>query len=213
MPSKRLEHSNLLTRTAESIVAEGASPRWIVLGQATLDWGGGLVGPMVSEFLGYVLVDHIVEVAPDGDRSIRCQRLLDGGSREEIRVASPAVLTISAMAFRPTVSPVRARMRAQRAAIEEYAPAVREHLPRPSLSRIARPGPRPKSYLPPDFGSLAPEDRLALLLRAEQPARRGSTLRFEGNPTEVAARILDYVEEAGLDWKKAYQRFRRGVEE
>lgn len=183
---------------AEALAAflREAAPEWIVCGQCTLDWGTGLVAPLLAELLDRPLVDRVVEAAPDGAGAVRCIRLPGGGEREELTVRAPAVLAISPMAFRPVAVPVRDRMRAQRAPIRVEPAASSGRLPRPAAIQVTRPRPRPKDALPAGFGALSAEERLQLLMSRGQPTSAKTTRALAGDAGAMAREILDFI----LEW-------------
>ncbi|MBI4591345.1 MAG: hypothetical protein HY725_21150, partial [Candidatus Rokubacteria bacterium] len=176
------------------------APDWVLCGQATLDWGSGLVGPAISEFLGWPYVDHILEIARDGPGQASCLRYVGRGVREEVRVRAPAVLAVSPLAFRPVSPPMRRRLLAKRMSIPVRRVLAPAELPRPSRREVTRPRPRPKDMLPTDFGGLSGQARLAMILQWGEPSERRSRRMLENDPDAVARQILDFIEEMGA-WK------------
>ena len=156
-----------------------------------------MVAPMLAALFGWPVIDHVVEVGPDGDHALRCQRVIGRGIRDEIGIDVPAVIAVSPLAFQPTTPPLRDRLRAQRAAIERRPAGVGITLPRPDRCEVTQPRPRPKAKLPPGYSEWSPEDRLAFLTQSV-PAAVESTRWLRGDAAMVASQILDFVEGSGV---------------
>lgn len=170
-----------------------AQPGWILMGQCTLDWGTGLVGPLVAELLGWPLVDQVLEITGGDSGAVHCLRALGRGERSEVAVSGPAVLLVSPLAYRPVLAPVRARLLAQRRAIPVLPATVTGWLARPAAQEATRPRPRPKDMLPASFSDLSAEDRLAILMKVGQPAQSGQRRQLQGDPAQIACQILDII--------------------
>jgi electron transfer flavoprotein beta subunit len=202
-----VEVNEASTLDAPSVAAALASlcaserPDWILCGQATLDWGNGLVPAMVAGLLGWPLVDHVVMLERDAERA-RCERVIGHGARDELVIASPAVIAASPLAFQPTIPPLRDRLRAERATIGAR-PAGADTLARPADCRVARPRPRPRATLPVGYSAWSPEDRLAFLTGPGPAARAEPTRWLRGDPDTVAAQLLDFLASSAvrLPWR------------
>lgn len=173
-------------------------PDWIVCGQATLDWGNALVGPLLAGRLGWPVVDHVLEIRAEGDGVARCQRCVGRGARDELTVAAPAVIAASPLAFQPAIPPLRDRVRAQRATIETRPGGNGAALPRAARSSLARPRPRPKASLPAEYSEWSAEERLSYFTQAVPVAKTEATRWLRGDVPAMASEILDYLESAGV---------------
>jgi electron transfer flavoprotein beta subunit len=177
-----------------------APPQWVLCGQATLDWAGGLVPAMIAEILGWPLIDRILAIDRESDDVVRAVRTMNHGVRENVRIKSQAVLAMSPLAFQPSIPPLRDRLRAQRAAVEVRQATVAGCLPRPTGWQVTAPRPRPKAALPPDYSDWTPEDRLRFLTESPK-STQAKTRMVDGDPTEIASEILAFIGECGVHVK------------
>jgi electron transfer flavoprotein beta subunit len=131
-------------------VADGAT--WVVCGDQSIDRGSGAVPAFVAAELGIAQALGLVDVAPSG-RGVRATRRLDGGRREVLDVASPAVLSVEGSVARLRRASLPAELAAGHAAIPllpgpsgpvdvpdavaPYRPRARQ-LPGPSGDALAR---------------------------------------------------------------------------
>lgn len=201
LPAGEAQEAPAVAEALARFVGE-AEPEWVLCGQATLDWRSGLVGPTLSELLGWPYVDHLLEISREGPRQAGCLRYVGRGVREEVRVRAPAVLAVSPLVFRPVSPTMRRRLLARRMTIPVRPASISGELLRPARRELTRPRPRPRERLPGDFGKLSGEGRLAMLLQWGQPSESRSLRWLESDPDAAARQILDFIEAEGA-WKPA----------
>jgi len=128
----------------------------------------GSVGPLLAAFLGMPYVGYIAGVSA-GDGRIAVRKEYPGGLVAEMEVQTPAVLGIQAAAKPPRyVAVSKVRQAMQTAKIEPAA--------------VGEPDPRG-----------APK-----ILRLFQPEPAERATMIQGNPEQVAAKLVDVLREAGL---------------
>ena len=79
---------------AGAIAALAIDATWVLCGDASADRGTGAVPAFLAAELGAAQALGLVAVEPAGTGPLRATRRLDGGRREVLDVASPAVLSV-----------------------------------------------------------------------------------------------------------------------
>jgi electron transfer flavoprotein beta subunit len=162
-------------------VARGA--RWVLCGDHSADRGSGSVPAFLAAELGAVQALGLVELHPTpGATTLQAVRRLDGGRREELEVASPAVLSVEGAVAALRRASLPGEVAARRAEIATSSgpdgPAER-----PAAVRPYRPRAR---VLPAPAGDGALDRVRALLDTGESGHGELVTL----DPPEAARRIL-----------------------
>ena len=162
----------------------------IVCGDYSIDRGTGSVPAFVAAELGIAQALGLVEVdtsAPDGE-AIRVVRRLDGGRREVLEVAMPAVLSVEGSVARLRRAPLAASLTARSAAVDVVAGPHG----RPAESEIHPYRPRPRTLPAPAGDTLA---RVRAILDVGGADTRAETITLE--PAAAARRIVDQLHEWG----------------
>ncbi|MDS1272682.1 mycofactocin-associated electron transfer flavoprotein beta subunit [Lipingzhangella sp. LS1_29] len=179
---------------------DGSEPAELVLcGSASVDRGSGSVPAFLAEELDAAQALGLMELESSIPDEIRAVRRLDGGRRERLRVAAPAVLSVEAgvRVGGDRVAPRRASFTALLDTAEvttALAPA-----PRDGFSGFPhRSGPfraRPRALPSPDPSRSARERALTILgtYTAHSPARIVHT-----DPDAAAAELLAYLRQHGF---------------
>ncbi len=175
----------------------------IFCGARAIDTNGGQVGAVVAEQLGIPMVTAVarIEGLTDG-RKIIVQRKLERGDREVVEVELPALLTIEA-GHKPRYPSFPSRLSAQKKAIDYYnaerlglkPDEVGVSAAKTTILGIAPPKPKAgKLFAPPS--DLSPAERMRLLMTGGIQEKKGDTL--EGNPKEVAQKLVDFLRSQGF---------------
>jgi len=171
------------------------TPAVVVCGDRSVTGGTGALPALLAHELGAAQALGLAALTVDGRRLVG-ERRLDGGRRERLAVAPPAVCSVEAAGVRLRRASLTAALDAARAAVE-VAPAV---APAPGPRRLV-PGPlrpfRPRTrVLPAPAGATARERLIELTgaLVAHDPPR----LVRPADADAAAAALLDYLRERGL---------------
>ncbi len=192
-------------QVAAAVAPFVADARYVVCGDASLDRGSGSVPAFVAAQLGAAQALGLTSVTPDDQTddeanahpaatAVLAERRLDGGRRERLRVAAPAVLSTEA-GLRLRRAPLASVIAARRAAIEviqavtdaerRHGEAHPERL-RPFRSP-ARPVPAPVAF--------DPRERVLALTGMLAPVRARRVL--EADAATCADELLNYLSEHG----------------
>lgn len=174
-------------------------PDVVVCGDASVDRGSGSVPAFLAhemgaaQALGLVAVDPLDPVDPDaatGAAAVRATRRLDGGRREELTIAAPAVLSVEGSVATLRRAPLAATLARRDASIEVHS----AHLPAAGDEPRLHPW-RPRARaLPGPVGERA-LDRIVALTGALVDRTPPRTLELA--PHDAAAAILDQLREWG----------------
>ncbi len=182
---------------ADAIAVAVPSPRWVWCGDYSLDRGTGSVPAFLAATLGAEQALGIISVTLDrgggaGDAgSIGATRRLDGGRRELLAVAAPAVLSVEGA----TAHLRRAGLAALRSAAAAPIEVVQPQAPRHAETAVVRPY-RPRARVLSAPAGDHPLDRLRALTDAGAAvAARGETVTLD--PPAAAQRILVALREWG----------------
>jgi electron transfer flavoprotein beta subunit len=185
--------------TSEAVAAALASvvdgSTWVLCGDASADRGSGAVPAFlaaeldVAQALG--LVDVAVTAATDG-QPLDVTRRLDGGRREVLAVAAPAVLSVEGAVARLRRASLPAELAARTAPIEVVPGPVgaEEH-----LADVAPYRPRPRVVSAPSGSALTRILQLTDAVTPTVPSRELVTLA----PDAAAELILTTLREWGYD--------------
>ncbi|MDO8490917.1 MAG: electron transfer flavoprotein subunit beta/FixA family protein [Dehalococcoidia bacterium] len=180
--------------------AISAIPHDLVLcGAQSSDTNAGLAGAVIAENLGLPLVSGVthIEASPESKRLI-VHRKLERGNREVIETVLPAVLTIESGINEPRYASLPSLMAGLRKEIEvqdmkKLGLALGEVGAKGCKTKvltIAPPRPRPKRLFTPD-SSLSAAERMRLVMSGGLAEKSGDVL--QGNPKEVAAKIIQFL--------------------
>jgi electron transfer flavoprotein beta subunit len=165
--------------------------RFVLCGDASLDRGSGAVPAFVAAALGSAQALGLTGMSiEDGAETVLAERRLDGGRRERLRVASPAVLSFQT-GVRLRRAALAGVLAAREASIEVHHLPVGEH--GESHERL-RPFRAPAGPLTAPPGA-DPRDRVLALSGMLVPARARRVV--EADAATCAAELLDYLAEHG----------------
>ena len=178
------------SHVADAIAAAAPDAQWVWCGDYSLDRGTGSVPAFLAARLDAQQALGVIAVAfqPDG---LSATRRLDGGRREILQVAAPAVVSVEGA----TAHLRRAGLGAMRAAAQAPIEVVTPTFPAHADDAVVRPyRPRARALAAPQGGH--PLDRLRALTDAgAAAAARGETVTLD--PTAAAARIAQALREWG----------------
>lgn len=175
-------------------------PDLVLCGARSADRGSGLVPTLIGEFLGWPVVTDVTHFAVHGS-SVRAQRRLDRGAREEVEVTLPVVLALESGIARLRHASLPRLIMAQRATIPVRHPAdlglsaANLRHPAPVVQATRPPVPRPRTIFMPDSTHL-PHERIDEILSAGVTTKSGQLL--DGPPDQMAAAILAFLREHGF---------------
>lgn len=178
---------------ADALAGEVHDATWVVCGDYSSDRGSGSVPAFLAaeldleQALGLVAVDPPLPGAPGALGAIR---RLDGGRRERLQLASPAVLSVEGSVARLRRASLAGELAARDAAIE-VVPGPTGPVDRPDEVRPFRPRAR---VLPPPRGGDALA-RVRALTDAGAASGHGETVSLE--PAAAAVRIVEALREWG----------------
>jgi electron transfer flavoprotein beta subunit len=141
------------------------SPDLVLTGLQSDDCGFAQTGVLVAELLGFPHSTIIMEIQVNGN-IVRVKRELEGGWFQWIEMPLPALLTIQSGINKPRYATLKGIMAAKNKPLQKLAPV--------------------------DLG-LSPEDLAPRqkIFRVYVPPKKGQTEFLEGNPKEIAARLVD----------------------
>jgi electron transfer flavoprotein beta subunit len=125
---------------AAAIAEVAVGARWVVCGDASADRGTGSVPAFLAAETGVAQALGLVAVELVEGARVRAVRRLDGGRREVLAVAPPAVLSVEGSVARLRRAALTAELESRHAVIEvvpgprgpvEEAPTVSPYRPRP----------------------------------------------------------------------------------
>ena len=169
----------------------------ILCGFQSVDWSGGEVGIMLSEFLGLPAVSAItkLDVTTDMKNAIVLRRL-ERGNKEQIRCPLPAVFTVEMSLNEPRYPTYPAfkqslRENIVRHDLKSLDLQLEQVGQRGSLTRVLSISKRrPKRlFVPP--ADLPPAERLKLLMSKTVSEKK--TNLVEGPPEEVVKEIAEFL--------------------
>jgi electron transfer flavoprotein beta subunit len=162
----------------------------VLCGDYSIDRGTGSVPAFIAAELGIAQGLGLVEVdtaTPDGS-AMRVVRRLDGGRREVLDIALPAVLSVEGSVARLRRAPLAASLAARRAPVEVIAgPHGRQ-----AESEIHPYRPRPRTLAVPAGDTLS---RVRAILDVGGAEGHAETVTLE--PAAAARRILEQLYEWG----------------
>jgi electron transfer flavoprotein beta subunit len=169
--------------------------RFVLCGDASLDRGSGAVPAFVAAALGCAQALGLTSLAVEdgtgsGTDSVLVERRLDGGRRERLRVAAPAVLSVQS-GPRLRRAALAAVLAAREARIEVRQLPVGEH---GEVHERLRPFRAPAGPLAGPPGA-DPRDRVLALSGMLVPARARRVV--EADAATCADELLNYLSEHG----------------
>jgi electron transfer flavoprotein beta subunit len=172
-------------------------PSWILCGDYSLDRGSGSVPAVLAAEVGAAQALGLVEIdtgnihtGESGRPTLRAVRRLDGGRREVLSIAAPAVLSVEGSVARLRRAPLSAGLSARNAPITVVAgPSA----PRDTPSEIRPYRPRARVLAPPPGDDAL--DRVRSITAAGASVSHGETVTLE--PAEAAARIVQALRDWG----------------
>jgi electron transfer flavoprotein beta subunit len=141
------------------------TPELVLTGLQSDDYGFAQTGVLLAELLGFPHSTIIMEIQVDG-AVLKVKRELEGGWFQWIEMPLPALLTIQSGINKPRYATLKGIMAAKNKPLQKLT--------------LADLGLSPED--------LAPRQRIS---RVYVPAKKGQTEFFEGNPKEIAARLVD----------------------
>lgn len=180
---------------------EEAGPFDVVLcGARSSEHGSGGTGAALAAGLGFPVVQNVVSIDEMSDGAIVVQRRRDGGYRELVRVALPAVLAVDALVAQPRFPTTQARLAARRAEI-----GTAQSRPPEGAGSGGATGDVGYRYPPPRLHGIAwpdvaldARDRLRFLVQGGQQRSGASARTVSGSADEVAAAVAAFLRERGL---------------
>jgi electron transfer flavoprotein beta subunit len=174
---------------ASALAPLAAGCTWVLCGDYSLDRGSGSVPALIAARRDVAQALGLVDVRLDTDGRLHALRRLDGGRREELSVASPAVVSVEGSVARLRRASLTAELAARTATIEVIAGPTG-----PRETPIEEGPYRPRArVLPAPTGDDA-LTRIRALTASGVVATHGDTVTLD--PPEAAARIV----EALRDW-------------
>jgi electron transfer flavoprotein beta subunit len=141
------------------------TPELVLTGLQSDDYGFAQTGVLLAELLGFPHSTIIMEIQVEG-AVLKVKRELEGGWFQWIEMPLPALLTIQSGINKPRYATLKGIMAAKKKPLQKLT--------------LADLGLSPED--------LAPRQRIS---RVYVPAKKGQTEFFEGNPKEIAARLVD----------------------
>lgn len=190
----------LTARLLAAALRREGLPDLLLCGARSSDQGSGLVPALLAEELGWPLLTDVTRIEA-GRGVLRVQRRLERGAREEAEVTLPAVLALEAGLARLRHAGLPGLLAGRRADIPVRRPAelglapADLSAPLPVLSAITPPRPRPRAIFTPDSARPAHE-RIGQIISAGVTRKSGKVL--EGPPDQMAAAIIDFLQEQGF---------------
>jgi electron transfer flavoprotein beta subunit len=140
-------HENAPSATVAAALADVlVDAEVIICGDASVDRGSGAVPAFLAARLGAAQALGLIGLQPEAPGAIRAQRRLDGGRREELRVAAPTVLSVEGSLARLRRAPLSGVLRAREAEIIRRPSAIADH----AAAATSRLGPyRPRARILP----------------------------------------------------------------
>jgi electron transfer flavoprotein beta subunit len=159
-------HDPIATARALAAAARDEAPDMVLCGVQSTDAAQQATGPALASALGMPCISVVTKVAVDSG-SLMVQREFEGGLREIVEVATPALLTIQTGLNTPRYGSFKGMMMAKKKEIP-VVDAAASAASRTILKRLFVPG--------------AGDGRKAEMI--------------EGGPKQIASRILELVQEA-----------------
>jgi len=180
--------SDTPSRTVARLIAEQiADAALVICGDYSFDSGTGSVPAFLAAELGIAQALGLVDITFAGDDRLNALRRLDGGSRDRLAIALPAVLSVEGSTAMLRRAPLRSIL--GRRSSETITPSeLPEHQPA-GISRPFRPRPR---VLAAPAGATA-LDRVKALTAANAAVVHGDPIILD--PDAAAGRILAALEE------------------
>jgi electron transfer flavoprotein beta subunit len=190
--------SDAVARALAGVIATTVErPSWILCGDYSLDRGSGSVPAVLAAELGAAQALGLVEIdtgnihtGESGRLAVRAVRRLDGGRREVLSIAAPAVLSVEGSVARLRRAPLSAGLAARNARIT-VVPGPSTPRDTPSEVRPYRPRARVLAP-PPGDDALA---RVRAITAADASVSHGESVTLE--PAEAAARIVQALRDWG----------------
>ena len=172
---------------AAALASISSTATWVVCGDVSADRGTGAVPAYLAAHLDLAQALGLVEVEFSGGR-VRAVRRLDGGRREVLEVAPPAVLSVEGSVARLRRSGLRTELAARTATVERHAGPTG---PLEQPTAVVPYRPRARAVQMPQGDALARVRQLTDV-GGESPGH-GEVLVLD--PPVAAARILAAVRE------------------
>lgn len=173
----------------------------VLCGLANPDGNTGQVPVQIAELLGWELVRGVTSVQA-GSESVLASCLEDGATRVTYRVPLPAVLALMPGANRPRYAPLRCRLAARGASVEEWSQDDLGLAPAdlaPRLRIISMGPPKPAVSLPvggADESSV--EDRLRRIMGGGSGGGARGPQVVHGPPERLAEEMVRFLVEHGF---------------
>jgi len=187
-----------------ALAVDRLGPDLVLTGDRSLEGGTGLVPGLLAARLGWPHLDGATHLGRDGARIV-VRRRLERGWGEEVEATPPVVVAVEAGSIEPRYVSVRVRREALARPLEVWGAA---HLGvdvaavkgwvRSEVASLDWPRPRPRRVTLPDARLTAGERMRRLMTAGPTPLRTGEGRLLEGDPREVAERLVRFLEERGL---------------
>jgi electron transfer flavoprotein beta subunit len=176
----------------------------IFCGDKSIDHAGGLVGPVLAEFLDLPQITRAgqcelltSEIGPDSDYQLRAHRFLERGDRQVIECLLPAVISVTPLSNDPPYIATSRILHASPSSITvKNINDITDGDPICSIESIGYPKPRPRKMSAPPKKMTAAE-RMKFMISGGQQKKNDSSL-FEGSSEQAADKIISYLQENGF---------------
>jgi electron transfer flavoprotein beta subunit len=179
---------------ARMIASVAAGADLVLCGDYSLDRGTGSVPAFLASVLGYDQALGLVSIAVREPGRLQVGRRLDGGRREVLDVAGPAVLSVEGSTARLRRASLKATMAASRGTIDLVAGASVAEPEALGTRRAYRPRAR---VLPPPTGATALERIRSITASVASGSGRTDPITLA--PAAAAAAILDALRTWGYE--------------
>lgn len=174
---------------AAALAPLAAGCDWVLCGDYSLDRGSGSVPVLIAARRDVAQALGLVDVHADDGR-LRALRRLDGGRREELLVAPPAVVSVEGSVARLRRASLTAELASRTAMIE-----VIDGPPGPRETAVEEGPFRPRARVLPGPIGLDALSRIRSLMMSGVDVTHGETVTLD--PPEAAARIVRSLRDWG----------------
>ena len=161
--------SSIYARVLQKVFEKGDYDL-VITGKQAQDTDNGQAGIMLAEYLGVPCVSNVISIEVVDDQHVKVSRLGDEGT-EIVEIELPAVVTVSDSINEPRLPQMRGIMMAKKKPIEKM-----------DLAGLGTSS--------DEIGAASPKSQIAEFM-ASQTRQAGQ--KFEGDPAEVAAKVVDLL--------------------
>lgn len=167
----------------------------LLFGKEAVDDGMGQVGTLVGELLELPVITAVTRVEVMDGATVKVERALARGDREEAICPVPAALTVDRKLCRPRYPTFPARQASRTKSIEKLQmPALEADSIPPKMEtvRIFQPKVKPKRIVAPD-SNLSHEERMKFIMTGGMGDKKGGSVA--GDPKKLVSSIIDFLKE------------------